>query len=176
MQTKTNVVSLAAARMERDWRKMAFPAGSLDVDCTGVRRFCAVDEQGQFVLALNDRIALSAEAETQVRQIFWRYGLRQLPATWGELLGNWKYCRLLSLWLLAQTPDEPLSVRQGLIRRHEERYPGHGELLRLLSEGNVEGAHKWHQKDGTFARNATDPVLTREQGKSPSTMVGTVGM
>lgn len=86
---KTNVISLEAARKERDWTRMAYPAGSLDVDWTGVQRFCAADEHGQLIPALTDRIALSAKAEVQVRDIFWRYGLRQMPATWGELEGNW---------------------------------------------------------------------------------------
>jgi hypothetical protein len=78
---KTNVISLEAARKERDWKRMAYPAGSFDVDWARVQRFCAVDEQGQLVRALSDRIALSAIAEAQVRGIFWRYGLRQMPAT-----------------------------------------------------------------------------------------------
>lgn len=157
---KTNVISLDAARKEREWQRLAHPTGSLDVDWAGVQRFCSVDEYGQFVRALGDQIVLSAKAEAQVRSIFWRHGLRQMPGTWGELEGNWNYCRLLGLWLIAFAPDESPSMRRGMIARHNKRHPGRGELLRLLSEGDLDGAHCWHQQDGTFARNATDPKLT----------------
>lgn len=160
---KTNIVSLEAARKERDWTRMAYPKGTFDVDWEGVQRFCAVDEQGHFVRALSDRIALSAETERQVRSIFWRYGLRRMPATWAELEGNWNYCRLLGLWLIPLTPDESPAVKRGLFARYNKQHPGRGDLLRLLSEGDLDDAHRWHQKDGTFTRNATDTMLARDQ-------------
>lgn len=161
----TNVISLASARMERDWKKMAYAAGSVDIDFKDVERFCGIDENGAYVLTLGDRIVLGGQAGIQVRNLFWRYGLRQMPTTWGELRGNWNYCRLLNLWLFGLSDESP-AVQRGMIARHEERHPGHGQLLRLLLAGDLDGAHRWHQQDNRFAHNATDEMLTRESEKS----------
>jgi hypothetical protein len=161
----TNVISLASARMERDWKKMAYAAGSIDIDFKDVERFCGMDENGAYVLALGDRIVLGARARIQVRNLFWRYGLQQMPTTWGELRGNWKYCQLLNLWLFSLSDESP-DMQRSMLARHEKRHPGHGQLLRLLMAGDLEGAHCWHRQDNRFARNATDPMLTRESEKS----------
>ena len=161
----TSVISLASARMERDWKKMAYAAGSVDIDFKDVERFCGMDENGAYVLTLGDRIVLGGQSGIQVRNLFWRYGLRQMPTTWGELRGNWNYCRLLNLWLFGLSDESP-AVQRGMIARHEERHLGHGQLLRLLLAGDLEGAHRWHQQDNRFARHATDKMLTRESEKS----------
>lgn len=165
VEPDTSVISLASARMERDWKKMAYAAGSVDIDFKDVERFCGMDENGTYVLTLGDRIVLGARARIQVRNLFWRYGLQQMPTTWGELRGNWKYCQLLNLWLFSLSDESP-DMQRSMLARHEKRHPGHGQLLRFLMAGDLDGAHRWHEQDDRFARNATDKMLTQESEKS----------
>ena len=156
----SNVICLQSARLEKQSQAVAYSAGGLDIDFSDVERLYSPAVSGIPELSGTDRIVLGARAQTQVRALFWGYGLRQMPQTWCELEGNWNYCRLLNLWLIAMTPSESDSVLRGLETRHNQRQAGRGDLLRMLMNGDLEGAHAWHTEKDTFWRNASDPKLT----------------
>jgi hypothetical protein len=162
----TNIVSLTAERITRASQRQAYRAGAVALDFSDVVRRCERTPAGQFEHRLTDPVELGPTAQLQVRQLFWRCGLRQMPATWGELVGNWNYCRLLSMWLMGL--EAATGVQEGMLAYHERRSPGRGQLLSLLAQRDYDGAWAWHQGQGSFAANAADPRLTRGTPSFPS--------
>ncbi len=135
----------------------------MEVDFSDVLRQSARDKDGEFVDDLADPIQLGPKAMVQVRQIFWRHGLQRFPATYGELLGNYNYCRLVSMWLWLFSPTEPAGMRECAFADHEEACPGRGKLLGLLADGALAEAWALHQAQGVYERNAGDRRLTKSE-------------
>lgn len=158
-----NVISLAAIRSARSASQAAYAGGPLDVDFSDVTRMSLCAEDGAFIDDLNDPVSLGTRAAAQVRTVFWRHGLHQVPATYGELVGNLNYCRLVSMWLLRFGDDEPQDLRDAAYARHEARVPGRGQVLRLLASGDTQGAWRLHLQQGIFEANARDPLMTKRE-------------
>lgn len=156
----SNVICLQSARIEKQSQAVTYSAGGLDIDFSDVERLYSSAVSGIPELSGTDRIVLGERAAAQIRALFWGYGLREMPQTWAELESNWNYCRLLNLWLIAMTPSESVCVLRGLETRHNQRQPGRGDLLRMLMNGDLDGAHAWHIEKDTFRRNVSDPKLT----------------
>lgn len=135
-------------------------SGGVTVDFSDIERIYSLGKDGRPAFTLNDPIVLGPHAQLQVRSLFWHFALRRTPLTWGELEGNWNYCRLLNMWLvdMEQYAGDESDLRQ-VIARHNERQPGRGTLLSLLRDGDIESAYAWHVANDTFHRNASDPVL-----------------
>ena len=133
-------------------------------------RRSARDENNEFVDNLSDPVELGPRAHLQVRQVFWRCGLRQMPATWGELVGNQSYCQLMvGLWLTLLDGKESPDFKKDMMAHHDKRHPGHSELLILLASGDTDGAWAWHRAHKTFEANAVHPMYTKDRtGKAPA--------
>lgn len=138
------------------------------LDFSDIERLYSLGEDGKPIFSLNDTVILGPQAQLQVRALFWRYALRNVPLTWGELEGNWNYCRLLNMWLmdLPQYADDESDLLR-VKARHNSRQPGRGDLLWLLKDDDLEEAYAWHVANDTFRRNAADPILA--PNKQPTT-------
>lgn len=132
----------------------------MSIDFSKVTRLCAQNPDGSFQHSLEDPVTFTPEVELQIRQIFWRFGLRQLPATWGELFGNQSYCMQLNCWGEAFKPRYSPDTRICAFQHHEEQHPGRGKLLSMIADGDLAGAWEWHQAQGTFEANGRDLYLT----------------
>jgi hypothetical protein len=159
----TQVISFFAHHASQH-SPMLLPASlTLDIDFSDVQRVHEVGNDGTPRLAPDDPVLLGPRAHAQVRELFWHYGLRQIPSTWGELEGNWDFCRRLHLWLIAMTPEEPESALKRLRTYHNQQQPGRGDLLWLLMNGDVDGAYAWHVDNQTFQHNALAPRRAPEK-------------
>jgi hypothetical protein len=157
----SNVISLTAARIARTAQQTAYAAGPLEVDFSDVARMSHQDSAtGEFIDDLADPVVLGPRALGQVRHLFWRHGLQRMPATYGELLGNVNYCRLLSMWLIRLRDPH---TRDDAYADHEKRSPGRGDALLALLKDDATAAWSIHQRQGTFEANAVDPRLTRHE-------------
>lgn len=154
-----NVIDLNTAR-ERASALAADESFFTDVDFRYVTRHSHSDGKDGFLDDVNDAITLGPIAEQQVRQIFWLHGLRCLPETWAELMGNLNYCSLLDSWLVCFSSSQPNGMRALATTDHNQQCPGRGELLGLLADGDLDGAWMWHQQQGTFTKNSLDEALT----------------
>lgn len=155
-----NVIDLNSARSSRAASLAEDESFFTDVDFRYVTRHSHPDGQGGFLDGLDDAITVGPIAEQQVRQIFWLHGLRRLPLTWAELMGNLNYCSLLDSWLVCFSPNQPKGMRALATTDHNQKCPGRGDLLGLLADGDLDGAWMWHQEHDTFAKNALDDALT----------------
>jgi hypothetical protein len=152
------VISLGMARIKKEVsattkRKLAPVA----LDYSDVARFS--DESGP---ANSDPVQFGPKATMQLRAMFWGYGLRQLPATWAELVANHSYCQLLKLWSTRFNLGHP-ELEEAAFEQHEQKSPGRGVLLRALVAGDLDTVYAQHVADGTFAKNATVALLLREK-------------
>ena len=157
----SNVISIQSARIARASKQAAKANCSLEVDFSDVVRRSRESNEGAFVESLQDPVELGARAAQQVRTVFWRHGLQRTPQTWGELVGNLNYCRLLSMWLLRFPPVEFKGMRDAVFAEHEARSPGRGVVLAHLADAKPVDAWHAHQEMGTFEANARDIRLTR---------------
>lgn len=148
------VTSLFASRLSEHPLTLDSAAVTLEIDFSDVRRVCAVREDGSPLLTQADPVVLGPHAHTQVRELFWHYGLRQIPSTWGQLTGNWDYCRGLHLSLISMNPEEPESTLKRLRTSHNRKQPGRGDVLWMLMNGDTEGVYAWHADHNTFEYNA----------------------
>jgi hypothetical protein len=158
-----NVIPLFANRnpATRD-TPVATPATvGVTVDFSDIERIYSLGKDGKPVFSLDDPVVLGPRAQLQVRALFWRFALRNVPLTWGELEGNWNYCRMLNMWLvdMQQYADEESDLAR-VKARHNMRQPGRGDLLWLLRADDLDGAYAWHVANDTFRQNAVDPVLS----------------
>ena len=157
----SNVIPIETARIARASKQSAKANGSLEVDFSDVVRRSRESSEGAFIDSLQDPVQLGARAAQQVRTVFWRHGLQRTPQTWGELVGNLNYCRLLSMWLLRFPPAEFKGMRDAVFAEHEARCPGRGVVLAHLVDAKLVDAWHAHQDMGTFEANALDLRLTR---------------
>lgn len=157
------VISFFAHCASRPSHALSPSSVALDIDFSDVQRVHEVCNDGTPLLTPDDPVLLGPRAHAQVRELFWHYGLRQIPSTWGELEGNWDYCRRLHLWLIAMTPEEPEHILKRLRTRHNQRHAGQGDLLWLLMTGDIDGAYAWHIQNETFRHNARDPRRAPEK-------------
>ena len=120
----SNVISIQSARIARASKRAAKANSSLEVDFSDVVRRSRGSNEGAYVESLQDPVELGARAAQQVRTVFWRHGLQRTPQTWGELVGNLNYCRLLGMWLLRFPPAEFKGMREAVFAEHEVRRVG----------------------------------------------------
>jgi len=138
-------------------------AHPLDIDFSKITRLCEQNEDGSFKHSPTDPIIFEPETELQVRQLFWQFGLRKLPTTFGQLIGNQTYCMSLNNWGQAFKPRY-VRDRPAAFEYHEEASPGRGKLLVMIADGDLDGAWAWHQAQGTFEANGVDPEMLEVPG------------
>jgi hypothetical protein len=155
------VISLGAARIKKE--ALAVTAQKLApvaLDYSDIARFS--DESGP---ANTDPVQFGPKATMQLRRMFWGYGLRQMPATWAELVANHSYCQLLKLWSTRFNPGGHPEMEEAAFERHEKESPGRGVLLKALVAGDLDAVYAHHVANETFTKNTTVPILLREKGR-----------
>jgi hypothetical protein len=158
-----NVTPISAAR--KSWAPTSDGPEILDdffVAFDDVVLYSQQDPQGNYIRDNQDAIELGPRAALQVKHIFWRFGLRRMPQTWGELKGNWAYCVQVKGWLLRFSSKELAAMQQLAHDRHERNFEGRGQMLRTLAAGNLDAVWRWHESAGVFDLNAKDPFLTQD--------------
>lgn len=160
-QPKTaEVVSIDQLRYQRDTKALAPHRTRMDFDFKDVTRHSSGPKH---VDSLDDPIRLTAQGEMDIRRIFWAYGLRQVPQTWGQLVGNLTYCKVVQLWLLPFTRNEPEYIQLGFLDIYEKEEPGRGQMVQMLAEGNLDGVAAWHKQQGTFESNGRSSYWCKEK-------------
>lgn len=154
---KLNVVNWKAAQEEAPESK-----NPLMIDWGDIERICEVDEKGEFIFAPDDTIEIGPKAEKQIRTIFAKFGLRQMPKTYVELHANWEYCSILYMAMVGVDVKEKKEVREGFLARREKDIPGISRILRKLmlvdyDPEMLDIVHKIHTEQNTFYLNTKNP-------------------
>lgn len=153
MNNKTaEVVSIDQLRYLRDTHALAHKHDRTrwTFDFNSVTRHSSGPEH---VDSLDDPIRLTAQGEMDIRRIFWAYGLRRVPETWGQLYGNLTYCKTLQLWLLPFDRNEDDYVKNAFLEIYENEQAGRGEMIKALFEGDLDAVWQFHEQNNTFVEN-----------------------
>lgn len=94
--SKTSANNIASFEIERFKKQVAAlaegrdPEPLFDIDFEDIQRLSESANGDK-----SDALVIGPTAEAQLRRLFSFYGFHQLPANYGELMGNFLYCRAL---------------------------------------------------------------------------------
>lgn len=163
-QQTAEVVSIDQLRYQRDTHALAHKNDRTrwTFDFNSVTRHSSGPDH---VDSLDDPIRLTAQGETDIRRIFWAYGLRRVPETWGQLYGNFKYCQVVQLWLMSFADNQPDYIKRGFHEQHEKDLPGRGDMLVSLAAGDLDAVWRFHEKNNTFIENGRSEYWCKQNKK-----------
>ena len=168
MSNKTaEVISIDQLRYQRDTNALAHKHDRTrwTFDINSVTRHSSGPDH---VDSLDDPIRLTAQGETDIRRIFWAYGLRRVPVTWGQLVGNMTYCKVLQLWAMPMQADQPDYIVKGFYDTYEQEQPGRGDMLKALVAGDIDAVWRFHEQHNTFVENGRSAYWCKEKASKKS--------
>ena len=159
----SNVISLEQARKARapvPTVRTPYVSRNMAIDFSDVTQYpSSFDKHGEPVYSPESLIKLGPIAETQVRDMFWTYGLHRMPLTSGELYGNAGFCDSMHAGLKQFQVTELPEMRALAESHYNQRSPGLGDILTDIANGDTASAWTAFQKRGQFDSNARDPDL-----------------